>query len=101
MLQSKCNLFQLKVELTSQLLRHWSQFSFILKILYAAQEKDRTLHMAPALIHTPFKIPACWSENQALHPEQGAQQEGEGVLRMRSLVSELAVQFCWFASQQD
>lgn len=84
MLQSKCNLFQLKVELTSQLLQHWSQFSFMLKILYAAQEKARTFHMAPALIHTPFKIPACWSENQALHPEQGAQQEGESVLRIRS-----------------
>lgn len=40
--------------------------------------------MAPALIHTLFKIPACWSENQALHPEQGAQQEGDSVLQMRS-----------------
>lgn len=84
MRESKCNLFQLKVELTLQLLQHWSQFSFMLKTLFTAQEKDRTLHMAPALIHTPFKIPACWSENQALHPAQGAQQERDSVLRMRS-----------------
>lgn len=56
----------------------------MLKVLYTAQEKDGTLHMAPALIHTPFKTPARWSENQALYPEQGAQQAGESVLWMRS-----------------
>jgi len=43
-LQSKCSLFQLKLELTLQLLQHWSQFSFMLNILHTAQEKDRTLH---------------------------------------------------------
>lgn len=99
-LQSKCNPFQLKVELISWLLQHWSQFSSMPKILYAAQEKDRTLHMAQALIYTPFKIPACWSENWALRPEQGIHQQGERFADAIS-VSELAVQFCWFASQWD
>lgn len=89
------DLFQLKKKLISQLLQHWSQFSSMLNILYTAQKEDRTLHMATAIIHTPFKIPACWHKNQALQPEQGAHQEGGG------FVDEISVQICWFASQQD
>lgn len=70
-------------------------------------QKQDTSHGA-RIIHTPFKIPARWRENQAPHPEQGAQQEGEGsadeISRSKpaGLFSWFASGgFCWFASHQE